>query len=65
MKKVLQDIQAGRFTSDWMREYKAGLPAFKATRRLNDNHPIEEVGQRLRGMMPWIRANALVDKAKN
>jgi ketol-acid reductoisomerase len=65
MKKVLKDIQTGAFTSEWMREYKAGLPMFKATRRLNDEHPIEEVGQRLRGMMPWIGANKLVDKAKN
>ena len=53
------------FTSEWMREFKAGLPMFKATRRLNDEHPIEEVGQRLRGMMPWIGANKLVDKSKN
>ncbi|MCC6735062.1 MAG: ketol-acid reductoisomerase [Bauldia sp.] len=65
MKGVLRDIQTGKFTSEWMREYKAGLPMFKATRRLNDSHPIEEVGARLRGMMPWIGANKLVDKAKN
>jgi len=65
MKRVLRDIQTGRFTSDWMREYKAGLPSFKAIRRLNDAHPIEEVGTRLRAMMPWIGANKLVDKAKN
>ncbi|MEJ0013358.1 MAG: ketol-acid reductoisomerase [Bauldia sp.] len=65
MKKVLKDIQTGAFTSEWMREFKAGLPMFKATRRLNDEHPIEEVGQRLRAMMPWIGANKLVDKEKN
>jgi ketol-acid reductoisomerase len=65
MKKVLKDIQTGAFTSEWMREFKAGLPMFKATRRLNDEHPIEEVGQRLRGMMPWIGANKLVDKERN
>ena len=65
MKKVLKDIQTGAFTSEWMREFKAGLPMFKATRRLNDEHPIEEVGQRLRGMMPWIAANKLVDKERN
>ncbi|MGD9738745.1 MAG: ketol-acid reductoisomerase [Bauldia sp.] len=65
MRNVLKDIQTGKFTSEWMREYKAGLPMFKATRRLNDAHPIEEVGVRLRGMMPWIGANKLVDKAKN
>ena len=65
MRRVLKDIQTGAFTSEWMREYKAGLPKFRATRRLNDAHPIEEVGKQLRGMMPWIKANALVDKAKN
>jgi ketol-acid reductoisomerase len=65
MKKVLKDIQTGGFASEWMREFKAGLPMFKATRRLNDEHPIEEVGQRLRAMMPWIGANKLVDKEKN
>ncbi|GAA0583576.1 ketol-acid reductoisomerase [Caenispirillum bisanense] len=65
MKRVLEDIQAGRFVRDWMLECKAGQPSFKATRRLWAEHPIEEVGERLRGMMPWIKANALVDKAKN
>lgn len=65
MRKVLHDIQSGTFTSEWIRECKAGQPKFKATRRMNDAHPIEEVGERLRGMMPWIAANQLVDKAKN
>jgi len=65
MKRVLDDIQSGRFTRDWMLECKAGQPSFKATRRRNAEHPIEEVGERLRGMMPWISANKLVDKEKN
>jgi ketol-acid reductoisomerase len=65
MKRVLKDIQTGAFTSEWMREYKAGLPKFKAIRRNADAHPIEEVGRKLRAMMPWIAANKLVDKAKN
>jgi len=65
MRKILKDIQDGRFTSEWMREYKAGLPMFKATRRNNDAHQIEEVGKKLRAMMPWIAENQLVDKAKN
>jgi ketol-acid reductoisomerase len=65
MRRVLGDIQAGRFTSKWIGEVKSGLPMFKATRRMNDAHPIEEVGERLRGMMPWIAANKLVDKARN
>ena len=62
---VLADIQQGKFTSEWIRECKAGQPKFKATRRLNDAHPIEEVGAKLRAMMPWIKERALVDKAKN
>jgi ketol-acid reductoisomerase len=65
MKRVLSDIQTGKFTSTWMTEVKAGMPRFKATRRLHDAHPIEEVGEKLRAMMPWIKANQLVDKAKN
>jgi ketol-acid reductoisomerase len=65
MKRVLHDIQSGAFTTEWIRECKAGQPKFKATRRMNDAHPIEEVGETLRGMMPWIKANALVDKEKN
>jgi ketol-acid reductoisomerase len=65
MKRVLKDIQTGAFTSEWIREFKAGMPKFKAIRRMNDSHPIEEVGQRLRAMMPWIGANKLVDKERN
>ncbi|MGN6487906.1 MAG: ketol-acid reductoisomerase, partial [Devosia sp.] len=65
MKRVLHDIQSGKFTSEWMQEYKGGASRFKATRRLADEHPIEVVGEKLRGMMPWIKAGALVDKAKN
>ncbi len=65
MKRVLEDIQSGRFVRDWMTECKAGQPSFKATRRRNAEHQIEEVGARLRAMMPWIAANQLVDKEKN
>jgi len=65
MKAVLKDIQTGKFTSDWMQEYRAGAARFKGIRRVNDAHQIEEVGARLRGMMPWIGKNKLVDKAKN
>jgi ketol-acid reductoisomerase len=65
MKRVLHDIQSGRFTTEWIRENKAGTPFFKATRRMNDAHPIEEVGAKLRGMMPWIKQKALVDKSRN
>jgi len=65
MRKVLKDIQTGAFTSEWMRECRAGQPKFKATRRLNDQHSIEEVGAKLRAMMPWIKQKALVDKSRN
>ena len=65
MKRVLEDIQAGRFTRDWMVENKARQTSFKATRRRNAEHPIEQVGAELRAMMPWIGANRLVDKDKN
>jgi len=65
MKRVLADIQSGRFTRDWMMENKVGQPSFKAQRRMLAEHNIEEVGSRLRGMMPWISENALVDKDKN
>ena len=65
MKRVLEDIQSGRFTRDWMLENRVHQASFKATRRRNAEHPIEEVGANLRAMMPWIGANRLVDKAKN
>lgn len=65
MKRVLKDIQDGTFTSQWMQEYKSGAVRFKAIRRINDSHPIEQVGTKLREMMPWIKSNALVDKTRN
>ena len=65
MKRVLEDIQSGRFTRDWILENRVNQASFRATRRRNAEHPIEVVGERLRGMMPWISKNALVDKAKN
>jgi ketol-acid reductoisomerase len=65
MKRVLADIQSGRFARDWVLENKAGQPSFKAIRARNAAHPIEEVGEKLRAMMPWIAKNKLVDKAKN
>ena len=65
MKEILKDIQTGKFTKNWMLECKAGQPQFKAERRLWAEHPIEEVGGRLRALMPWIAENKLVDKAKN
>jgi ketol-acid reductoisomerase len=65
MKRVLTDIQSGRFTRDWMLECSANQPSFKALRRRSGEHQIEEVGGKLRAMMAWIAENALVDKTKN
>jgi ketol-acid reductoisomerase len=65
MKRVLADIQSGKFTRDWMLENKVNQTSFKATRAKLAQHDIEKVGEKLRAMMPWIRKGALVDKAKN
>jgi ketol-acid reductoisomerase len=65
MKKILGDIQSGRFTRDWMLENKVNQTSFKATRAKLAEHPIEQVGAKLREMMPWIKERALVDKRKN
>ena len=65
MKRVLEDIQSGRFVRDFMLENAVGQPSFKASRRRNAEHPIEKVGAELRGMMPWITKNKLVDTARN
>src|SRR5271163_1605835 len=65
MKRILEDIQSGKFARDWVLENKAGQASFKAMRRRNAEHPIEQVGEKLRAMMPWIAKNRLVDKTKN
>ena len=65
MKRILTDIQTGKFTRDWMLENRVNQTSFKAVRARNAAHPIEEVGEKLRAMMPWIKQKALVDKAKN
>jgi ketol-acid reductoisomerase len=65
MKKVLADIQSGRFTRDWMLENKVNQTSFKATRAKLAEHPIEQVGAKLREMMPWIKQRALVDRSRN
>jgi ketol-acid reductoisomerase len=65
MKRVLDDIQSGKFTRDWMLENKVAQTSFKATRARNDAHQIEEVGARLRAMMPWIGKNKMVDTTRN
>lgn len=54
MKKILEDIQTGRFAKDWILENKAGRPHFNKMREKWASHPVEEVGKKLRAMMPWI-----------
>ncbi|MFN3370674.1 MAG: ketol-acid reductoisomerase [Sphingomonadaceae bacterium] len=65
MKRVLKDIQEGRFVADFIADNRAGNPRLKAKRKLQAAHPIEEVGGRLRDMMPWIAKGKLVDRARN
>jgi ketol-acid reductoisomerase len=65
MKRVLGDIQSGRFTRDWMLENRVNQTSFKAMRAKMSADPIEDVGAKLRAMMPWIAERALVDKTKN
>jgi ketol-acid reductoisomerase len=65
MRQVLRDIQTGEYAKSFIIENRAGAPTLQSRRRLTAEHPIEQVGEKLRGMMPWIKANKLVDKSKN
>jgi len=65
MKAILNDIQTGKFTKDWMLENRVNQTSFKAMRQACDSHEMESVGKELRGMMPWISERAMVDKSKN
>ncbi len=65
MKKLLADIQSGKFANEWISEYRAGLPHFRELRKEAEHHPIEEVGRRLRAFMPWLASERLVDKSRN
>ncbi len=65
MKRVLADIQSGRFVKDFVLDNRAGQPELKASRKTVAAHPIEKIGGELRAMMPWIGKNQLVDKSKN
>ena len=55
MKSILKEIQSGKFTKDWVKEYKAGLPKYKQFVKDGAAHPIEKTGQRLRALMPWVK----------
>ena len=65
MKRVLEEIQSGKFAKEWVLENTAGQASFKAMRRRGAEHPVEKIGEKLRAMMPWIAQNRLVDRAKN
>ena len=65
MARVLKDIQTGEYAKSFILETRAGAPVLESRRRLNAEHPIEVVGEQLRAMMPWIKANKLVDRSKN
>jgi ketol-acid reductoisomerase len=65
MKRILADIQSGTFTRNWMLENRVNQTSFKAMRAKMATHPIEEVGAKLRAMMPWIKQRAMVDRSRN
>jgi ketol-acid reductoisomerase len=65
MRQALKDIQTGEYAKSFILENKAGAPTLISRRRLTAEHPIEVVGEQLRAMMPWIKANKLVDKSRN
>jgi len=65
MRRMLEEVQNGSFAREWMLENQANRPVFNALTRRGEEHPIEEVGRRLRAMMPWIAKGRLVDKTKN
>jgi len=56
VKKILERIQDASFTTEWLLENQAGAPRFKTVRKQNDDHAIEEVGKRIRALMPWLDA---------
>jgi ketol-acid reductoisomerase len=65
MREILDEIQTGRFARDFILENRAGRPSFEALRRRGAEHPLEQVGARLRGLMPWLQEKRLVDRSKN
>jgi ketol-acid reductoisomerase len=65
MKRILREIQTGQYAKEFILENRAGAPVLNASRRLMSEHQIEQVGAKLRDMMPWIKKSRLVDKAKN
>ncbi|HKZ56790.1 MAG TPA: ketol-acid reductoisomerase [Thermodesulfovibrionales bacterium] len=64
MKKILEEVQSGKFAREWILECRANKPVFNALTRKGEEHPVEEVGAKLRAMMPWLKKGKLVDKTK-
>jgi ketol-acid reductoisomerase len=64
MKKILDEIQSGEFAREWILECRANKPVFNALTKRGEEHPIEEVGSKLRAMMPWLKKGKLVDKSR-
>ena len=65
MKEILAEIQSGEFADEWITEYRCGLPHFKEMRQEGEHHDIEKVGANLRGLMPWLQSDRLVDRSRN
>jgi ketol-acid reductoisomerase len=64
MKRILEEIQSGKFAREWILECRANKPVFNALTKKGEEHPIEKVGEKLRAMMPWLKKGKLVDKSK-
>jgi ketol-acid reductoisomerase len=65
MKTILGDIQSGKFADEWITEHRCGQPHFRELRKEAGKHPIEEVGAKLRALMPWLASDRLVDRSRN
>jgi len=65
MKNLLADIQSGKFADEWITEYRCGLPHFRELRKEAAKHAVEDVGAKLRGLMPWLASERLVDRSRN
>ena len=64
MRRILEEIQSGKFAKEWILECRANKPVFNALTKKGEDHPVEEIGQKLRAMMPWLKKGKLVDKSK-
>ncbi len=65
MKAILADIQSGKFADEWITEHRCGSPHFRELRKEASKHPVEDVGAKLRGLMPWLASDRLVDRSRN